>query len=106
MIVKQFAAAAIILYLGAMLGSCSPFSGYVADHWPHWAGGMPNDVPPRPGAPGYDEFIAHGQPSQVANPAAANQKPADTNVKTNGQAASSAAGQPPSDQNVGQGGLY
>jgi hypothetical protein len=25
---------------------------------------MPDDVPPRPGAPGYDEFIAHGQAGQ------------------------------------------
>jgi hypothetical protein len=39
----------------------------MADHWPHWAGGMPADAPPRPGAPGYDEFIAHGQ--QGANAA-------------------------------------
>jgi hypothetical protein len=53
--------AAIVLALGAVQGSCGSFPGYVADHWPHWAGGMPDDVPPRPGAPGYDEFIAHGQ---------------------------------------------
>ena len=46
------------------------FSAYVADHWPHWAGGMPGDVPPRPGAPGYDEFIAHGQADQDAAAAA------------------------------------
>jgi hypothetical protein len=25
---------------------------------------MPDDVPPRPGAPGYDEFVAHGQAGQ------------------------------------------
>jgi hypothetical protein len=37
--------------------------------WPHWAGGEPAGVPPRPGQPGYEEFIAHGQASQ--NPAAA-----------------------------------
>jgi hypothetical protein len=49
--------------LGAclVLGACSSFSGYVADSWPTWAGGMPKDVPPRPGAPGYEEFIAHQQ---------------------------------------------
>ncbi|HTZ00889.1 MAG TPA: hypothetical protein VMC05_01045 [Xanthobacteraceae bacterium] len=40
------------------------FSAYVADHWPHWAGGLPSDVPPRPGAPGYRQFIAHGQADQ------------------------------------------
>jgi hypothetical protein len=61
MIVKRYKVVAILLILGPMLGSCSGFAGTVADNWPHWAGGMPADVPPRPGAPGYDEFIAHGQ---------------------------------------------
>jgi len=63
MIVKRFVAAGALLWLGATLGSCSPFGGYVADRWPHWAGGLPADAPPRPGAPGYDEFIAHGEPA-------------------------------------------
>jgi hypothetical protein len=63
MIVKRLVAAGALLWLGAMLGSCSPFGGYVADRWPHWAGGLPPDAPPRPGAPGYDEFIAHGEPA-------------------------------------------
>src|SRR5271169_882203 len=80
MIVKRCITAAVVLCLGSGLGSCgggAEFSGYVADHWPHWAGGMPDDVPPRPGAPGYDEFIAHGQASQDAVKApAANDKTA------------------------------
>jgi len=50
------------------LGGCSSFSGFVADTWPTWAGGMPKDVPPRPGAPGYEEFISH---QQRQDPAAA-----------------------------------
>jgi len=41
------------------LGGCSSFAGFVSDTWPTWAGGMPKDVPPRPGAPGYEEFISH-----------------------------------------------
>jgi len=59
----------VTLGFAAGLASCSSFSGYVADHWPHWAGGMPADVPPRPGAPGYTDFIAHGQgtPDTTAN---------------------------------------
>jgi hypothetical protein len=79
MIVKRFITAAVVLCLGSGLGSCGgegQFSGYVADHWPHWAGGMPDDVPPRPGAPGYDEFIAHGQSGQdAATPSAAGPGP-------------------------------
>jgi hypothetical protein len=70
MFVRRFTAAAAVVCLGFGLGSCtqSPgqFSGYVSDHWRHWAGGMPDDVPPRPGAPGYNEFIAHGGANEAA----------------------------------------
>ncbi|MGB3743823.1 MAG: hypothetical protein WBD11_04700 [Xanthobacteraceae bacterium] len=58
MIPKRLFKTAILLGLALNLASCG---GFVADHWPHWAGGMPADVPPRPGAPGYADFIAHGQ---------------------------------------------
>ena len=63
-LIERCAIAAAVLGGGLLLGSCSQFSAYIADHWPHWAGGMPSDVPPRPGAPGYDQFIAHGQSVQ------------------------------------------
>jgi hypothetical protein len=52
------------------LGGCSSFAGFVSDTWPTWAGGMPKDVPPRPGAPGYEEFIAHQQRQDAAAGAA------------------------------------
>jgi hypothetical protein len=29
----------------------------ISDTLPHWAGGMPADVPPRPGTAKYDEFM-------------------------------------------------
>jgi len=38
MIPKRLFKAAILLGLGLNLASCG---GFVADHWPHWAGGMP-----------------------------------------------------------------
>src|ERR1700690_70566 len=71
MILKRYIAAAILFGLGLPLGSCGGassggFTSYVADHWPRWAGGMPDDVPPRPGAPGYNEFISHGGADQDA----------------------------------------
>jgi hypothetical protein len=58
MALRRLIAATTLLGFGLCLASCGSF---VADHWPHWAGGMPADVPPRPGTPGYAEFIAPGQ---------------------------------------------
>lgn len=74
---KRFGAAALLFGVALALGACG---GTVADMWPHWAGGEPAGLPPRPGQPGYDEFIAHGQPSQNAGatPAAAQQAPGGT----------------------------
>jgi hypothetical protein len=71
MILKRYIAVAILFCLGPALGSCGGassggFTSYVADHWPRWAGGMPDDVPPRPGAPGYNEFISHEGADQDA----------------------------------------
>ena len=92
-------AATALLGLGLALGSCSSVAGSVADHWPYWAGGMPNDVPPRPGAPGYDEFIAHERAKTDAT------MPAATAEKNEAQAAPS-GNRPPNDQAAVQGGLY
>jgi hypothetical protein len=61
-------ALAALLGVALALGGCSSFAGFVSDTWPTWAGGMPKDVPPRPGAPGYDEFIAHQQRLDGAGP--------------------------------------
>jgi hypothetical protein len=73
---KIFIAAAIAAISMALAG-CSPFAGFVADHWPHWAGGMPDGVPPRQGTPGYDEFIAHGEGAKIApGPGDAEARPA------------------------------
>jgi hypothetical protein len=71
MTVKQLATALIGLGLGLLLGSCGPVAGFTADHWPHWAGGMPAGVPPRPGSPGYQEYIAHRQADAEPAPPAA-----------------------------------
>lgn len=119
MIGKRFAAAAIILGVGLPLGSCggpSGFAGYVSDHWPHWAGGMPDDVPPRPGAPGYDEFIAHGQAEEsAAKSAVPVQKIAGPTLRSSPQPAAPASvaapalpadEEPAEDPSVVKGGLY
>src|SRR5215469_3230270 len=84
MIVRRLGAAGVLLCLAATLGACSPFAGFMADHWPHWAGGLPPDAPPRPGAPGYDEFIAHGEPQGAAPGAPEQNAPAPASGATTG----------------------
>jgi hypothetical protein len=73
------------------LGGCTSFAGYVTDAWPTWAGGMPKGVPPRPGAPGYEEFIAHQQHQDVPPNAAANAASAPTGAAPDIQGATAAA---------------
>jgi hypothetical protein len=109
---RRLIAAAALLGFGLNLASCGSF---VADHWPHWAGGLPSDAPPRPGAPGYAEFVAHGQPIPEAK-----QQPTAPAVQTDPQqgapAPAAAAPQPGraaapdndtmQDSGVVKGGLY
>ena len=77
MTLRRSVALALACLAGLALGSCTPFSGYVADVWQHFAGGEPGDLPPRPGTPGYNQFISHGQPAQsTASPTASAQPPA------------------------------
>jgi hypothetical protein len=103
MMVKRLSVALIVLGLGLLLGSCGSVAGFASDHWPHWAGGMPAGVPPRPGAPGYDDYVAHRQAE--TEPA----KPAATSATANAPAAPApAAVEPQSDDGtaVTRGGLY
>ena len=105
MMVKRLSVALMGLGLCLVLGSCGPVAGFTADHWPHWAGGLPGGVPPRPGTPGYDDYVAHRQAeTEPAKPAAAN---ATTNAPA-GAAAAPAAVEPQSDDDaaVRRGGLY
>jgi len=84
--IKRSFTPAIVLLIGMALASCTPISGFVSDHWPTWAGGMPNDIPPRPGAPGYDQFLIHQQGKDAV--------PAGTNA-ANAGATSAATGVTP-----------
>jgi hypothetical protein len=101
----------VLLVLSSLcLGSCASVSATVSDHWPTWAGGMPNDVPPRPGAPGYEEFLAH----QQRQDAAAASPSADGNTQATSIVASPnkmsgrppPAKQPAENSGAAQGGLY
>lgn len=128
MMVQRLFAALLACALALMLTGCGS-SNFVADNWPHFAGGEPNDVPPRPGSPGYAAFIAHGQPADGSTAQAAAPQPPPAGVTpqfvarqpgvSGEQVPAGAAAPPPAqqpavatqhpgrtDQNVGQGGLY
>lgn len=68
----RLVATALAFALGLPLGSCGSVSDFVADSWPHFAGGEPAGMPPRPGTPGYAAFIAHGQTPETASSSATN----------------------------------
>ena len=72
MMVKRLSVALMGLGLGLLLGSCGPVAGFTADHWPHWAGGLPTGTPPRPGTPAYADYVAHRQAETEPPPPAAN----------------------------------
>jgi hypothetical protein len=97
--IQRFFAPTLVLLTGLALGSCASVSSTVSDHWPTWAGGMPKDVPPRPGTPGYDEFLAHQQGKDVT-PATA---PAED---ANAQTPAPSNVQPPKNQGAVPGALY
>lgn len=112
----------MVLFACLALGSCAGFPGYVSDHWPIWAGGLPSDVPPRPGAPGYEEFISHQQGKDAASSATAAAPAAPAATPVAATAPVGAAAMPPADtgnappaspgmrrtddQGLVQGGLY
>jgi len=101
--VKRLFVALLGLGLGLALGSCGPVAGFTADHWPHWAGGLPAGTPPRPGTPGYNDYIAHRQAD--SEPA----KSVATGTAANAPAAPApAAAEPQGDEDaaVARGGLY
>jgi hypothetical protein len=51
----------VAIALPCGLGGCGTVNDRITpgivDAIPHWAGGLPADVPPRPGTPQYDEFM-------------------------------------------------
>lgn len=117
-VTARLRAAITVLCIGLSLASCTSFSNFVSDNWPTWAGGRPKDVPPRPGEPGYAEFIAHGKAAE-APPPDAGTAPAATPVAATAAAPPRAAaaasanapalppGNPqPNDSGAVHGGLY
>jgi len=59
----------LLVAAALLLSGCgainSSLSGIVADSIPHWAGGLPPDVPPRPSDPKYADYLAKLQGKAV-----------------------------------------
>jgi hypothetical protein len=54
-----------------LLGGCSTINTSLAgtgEALPTWLGGMPADVPPRPGTPKYDEFVKEQERKRLEPP--------------------------------------
>lgn len=53
--------AVLLAIAGTVLASCADISHKIVDTIPEWAGGMPKNVPPRPGTPEYDAWMEQQQ---------------------------------------------
>lgn len=62
----------MIIAAALLLSGCgainSTLSATVADSIPHWAGGLPPDVPPRQSDPEYAGYLANLQAKAVIDP--------------------------------------
>ena len=74
---------AVLIGLAIMacsLGGCGSISSFVAggmaDLIPAWAGGLPANAPPRPGTPGYEEYVKNREGKQLVPDAKAGPDPA------------------------------
>jgi len=45
-----------LVVVAPLTAGCGSISVFMADAWPHWAGGLPAEAPPRPSDPRYEEF--------------------------------------------------
>jgi hypothetical protein len=111
MMFRRLALMVMVTGLALGLAACANVSGYVSDYYPHWAGGEPHDIPPRPGAPGYDNFISHKGADSDASREAFEQAKAARQANPQGtpqaSTAPAAASAPPADNDaVSRGGLY
>ena len=61
-VLRAAASAAAVVSLSLTLAGCSNLATFFADNIPQWAGGLPQDAPPRAGDPRYADYFK----SQIA----------------------------------------
>jgi hypothetical protein len=54
---RRMTRVAVLAIAACVLTSCADVSHTVVDSIPHWAGGLPKNVPPRPDTPEYDAWL-------------------------------------------------
>jgi hypothetical protein len=77
---RQLAILLAVALSACVLSSCSTVNTSLAgagEALPTWLGGMPADVPPRPGTPKYDEFMKEQERKRL-EPAPPKEEPAQT----------------------------
>jgi len=75
---RQLAILLAIALPAGVLSGCSTINASLAgtgEALPTWLGGMPADVPPRPGTPKYDEFMKEQERKRL-EPAPPKEEPA------------------------------
>src|ERR1700733_15468776 len=68
---RQLAILLAVALPACVLGGCSTINTSLAgtgEALPTWLGGMPADVPPRPGTPKYDEFVKEQERKRLEPP--------------------------------------
>ena len=86
-----------VMLPACVLSGCSSINTTLAgtgEALPTWLGGMPADVPPRPGTPKYDEFMKEQERKRLT-PASPKEEPAQAQSQAQSQTQSPAAGLAP-----------
>ena len=86
-----------VMLPACVLSGCSTINNSLAgtgEALPTWLGGMPADVPPRPGTPNYDEFMKERERKRLT-PAPPKEEPAQGQSQGQSQAQSPSAGLAP-----------
>jgi hypothetical protein len=73
---RQFVVLLALALFACGLSGCGTInekiSNGMGDYIPHWAGGLPADVPPRRGTPQYDEYMKERERKRLEPAANAN----------------------------------
>ncbi len=85
---RQVAILLAAAFSACVLSGCSTINASLAgtgEVLPTWLGGMPGDVPPRPGTPKYDEFMKEQERKRLES-APPKEEPAQTQSPSAGLA--------------------